>query len=425
MQHELGTLHGEPGDDEQPGGAQQPHAAGRRGGEKRLRGQARATGRRGDDQAGRARRQRPHPQVAEEGVPHDRHDGVAVAGVELLQHEVAGRGDARRDQAAGAGDGQARAPDRAAPVVGAGDTDRQQPEAEHAEDSTASGPASLRTHGASSRRACSGPVEPTDSSGGSTGPEHALRELAPWVRRLAGPLADRSFGVLGLGLLALAIARADDRRRAIWGSGLAVAGAGGLIAAGITASRDLVLEQFDTSYGDAVVSVVWNAFLGDLRVWALAACAAGLVVAAAAGGPRLAAKALLAAPPTRGMRLLRAAGLLVVAGFAVQSPQLVLHIGLVALAAAAFYVAAGDLLRVFAPPHGTAPQRARRGRRRRAARADRGRCRLESVSEQAARPGRPAVDARRRTRVKPIVGLSASPRVATPPPIAVSGRADF
>jgi hypothetical protein len=32
----------------------------------------------------------------------------------------------------------------------------------------------------------------------------------------------------------------------------------------------------------------------------------------------------------------------------------VLHIGLVALGAAAFYVAAGDLLRVFAPPHGAA-----------------------------------------------------------------------
>ena len=188
---------------------------------------------------------------------------------------------------------------------------------------------------------------------GSTGPERALRAVAPSARTLTGPLAI-VFGVLGLGLLALAIARADDRRRAIWGSGLAVAAAGGLIAAGITASRDLVLEQFDTSYGDAVVSVVWNAFLGDLRVWALAACAAGLVVAAAAGCPRLAAKSLLAAPRTRGTRLLRAAGLLVVAVLAVQAPQLVLHIGLVALAAAVFYVAVGDLLRVFAPPHGTA-----------------------------------------------------------------------
>jgi hypothetical protein len=195
--------------------------------------------------------------------------------------------------------------------------------------------------------------DPALLSVGSTGPEHALRAVAPSARRLTGPLAI-VFGVLGLGLLALAIARADDRRRAIWGSGLAVAAAGGLIAAGITASRDLVLEQFDTSYGDAVVSVVWNAFLGDLRVWALAACAAGLVVAAAAGCPRLAAKSLLAAPRTRGTRLLRAAGLLVVAVLAVQAPQLVLHIGLVALAAAVFYVAVGDLLRVFAPPHGTA-----------------------------------------------------------------------
>jgi hypothetical protein len=195
--------------------------------------------------------------------------------------------------------------------------------------------------------------DPTLLSVGSSGPERALRELGPWVRRLAGPLAI-VFGALGIGLLALAIARAGDRRRAVWGSGLAVAAAGGLIAAAVTAARDLVLEQFDTSFGDAVVSVVWNAFLGDLRIWALAACAAGLVVAAAAGGPRLAPRAMLAAPPTRGRRLVRAVGLLAVAGLAVQVPQLVLHIGLVAFAAAAFYVAAGDLLRVFAPPHGSA-----------------------------------------------------------------------
>jgi len=160
--------------------------------------------------------------------------------------------------------------------------------------------------------------------------------------------------VAGLALLALAIARAGDRRRATWGSGLAVAAAGGLIAAAVTAARDLMLEQFDTSYGDAVVSVVWDAYFGDLRVWALAACAAGLVVAAAVGAPRLAPRALLAAPPTRATRLLRAVALLAVAGLAVQAPQLVLHIGLVAFAAAVFYVAAGDLLRVFAPPHGTA-----------------------------------------------------------------------
>ena len=188
---------------------------------------------------------------------------------------------------------------------------------------------------------------------GSTGRERDLRELAPRVRDLVGPLA-LAFGLAGLALLALAIGRAGDRRRAVWGSGLAVAAAGGLVAAGVTAAHDVVLQEFDTGYGDAVVTVVWNAFVGDLRIWALAACAAGLVIAAAAGAPRLTRAAVLATPRTRGARLLRATGLLAVAALAVQIPQLVLHIGLVAFAAAVFYVAAGDLLRVFAPPHGAA-----------------------------------------------------------------------
>jgi hypothetical protein len=59
---------------------------------------------------------------------------------------------------------------------------------------------------------------------------------------------------------------------------------------------------------------------------------------------------MLAAPASRGGRALRAAGLLAVAGLAVQIPELVLHTGLIALAAGLFYVAAGDLLRVLAPP---------------------------------------------------------------------------
>ncbi len=188
---------------------------------------------------------------------------------------------------------------------------------------------------------------------GSSGPERALRELAPRARELTAPLAF-GFGLAGLALLALAIARSDDRRRAVWGSGLAIAAAGGLAAAGTTAAGDLMLEQFDTSFGDAVASVVWDAYVGDLRIWALAACAAGLVVAAAAGAPRLTPAIVLAAPPTRGARLLRAACLLPVAALAVQLPQLLLHIFLVAFGAAVFYIAAGDLLRVLAPPHGSA-----------------------------------------------------------------------
>jgi hypothetical protein len=176
--------------------------------------------------------------------------------------------------------------------------------------------------------------------------ERALRRLAPPADDLARPLTV-GFGLTGALLLALAVAL--GRRRGAWGAGLAVAAAGGLVAAGVTGTQDVVLDHFDTAYGDAVVSSIWDAYLADLRLWALAACAAGLVVAAAAGGPRPSLAAVLA-PASRGGRAMRAAGLLVVAGLAVQFPALVLHTGLVALAAVLFYVAAGDLLRALAPP---------------------------------------------------------------------------
>jgi hypothetical protein len=183
----------------------------------------------------------------------------------------------------------------------------------------------------------------------SGGREGALRRLAPPARDVAGPLT-LALGLAGALLLALAVLRERGRRRAVWGAGLAVAAAGGLIAAGVTAAQDLALDSFDTGFGDAVVSDIWNAYVGDLRLWALAAGAAGLVVAAAAGGPRPSPAALLAAPASRGGRAARAAGLLAVAALAVAIPELVLHAALVALAAGLVYVAAGDLLRALAPP---------------------------------------------------------------------------
>ena len=136
----------------------------------------------------------------------------------------------------------------------------------------------------------------------------------------------------------------------MWAAGLAVAAAGGLTAAGVTAAQDFVLDNFDTGFGDAVVSSIWDAYLADLRIWALSLGAAGLVVAAAAGGPRPSPATLFHAPGSRRGRALRATGLLAVAALAVRFPELVLHTGLVAIAAGLVYVAAGDLLRVVAPP---------------------------------------------------------------------------
>lgn len=179
--------------------------------------------------------------------------------------------------------------------------------------------------------------------------EHALRELAPVADDLDVPLTI-VLGVAGLALLGAGVARAGDRRRGVWAGCLTVAAVGGLLAAGVTAGRDIVLTHFDTSIGDAVVSQIWNGYLGDLRTWGLALCAAGLIVAAAAGGPRPAPRAVLAAPATNRGRVARAAGLLVLAWLAVEVPELVLHVTLVTLAAGLVYVAAGDLLRVLAPP---------------------------------------------------------------------------
>jgi hypothetical protein len=181
------------------------------------------------------------------------------------------------------------------------------------------------------------------------GRERPLRTAAALARDATLPLTI-VFGLIGAALLTLGIRRAPNRRRGVWTAGVTVATAGGLLAAGITGACDIVLKQFDTGFGDAVVSQIWTAYLGDLRVWALAIGATGLVVAAAAGGPRLSPRAVLAAPASGSGRLLRAAALLAVAGFAVALPEMVLHIGLVTLAAALVYVAAGELLRVLAPP---------------------------------------------------------------------------
>jgi len=181
--------------------------------------------------------------------------------------------------------------------------------------------------------------------------ERLLLDLARPARRAAGlaPLAV----VLGLALLVLAVVR--DRRRGPWAVGLAVAAAGGVCAAAVTAAGELLLEGYDTSAGDTVVGTVWDAYLGDLRSWALAVAAAGLVVAAAAGGPRLDPRALVAAPRGSGARLLRAAGLLSAAALAIAVPDVLLHLALVALAGALTYVAAGELIRSGSSGAGSSP----------------------------------------------------------------------
>ena len=89
--------------------------------------------------------------------------------------------------------------------------------------------------------------------------------------------------MLALALLVTGVARARDRRRALATSALAVAAAGGLTAAGVTVGHEVLVGQFTSAYGDAVVTVIWDAFLADLRRWGLVAGAVGLVAAGAIG----------------------------------------------------------------------------------------------------------------------------------------------
>ena len=114
-----------------------------------------------------------------------------------------------------------------------------------------------------------------DLSGG--GVEGTLRRLAPKARRSASvgvPALVLALLLLGAGVLA-----AHDRRRGLHAAALAVGATGGALVAGWTAARTFTLALFDTSHGDAVVGTIWDAFLGDLRLWSMGLAAVGIVVA--------------------------------------------------------------------------------------------------------------------------------------------------
>jgi hypothetical protein len=115
-------------------------------------------------------------------------------------------------------------------------------------------------------------------------------------------------------------------------------------------ARALVLSSFDTSYGDAVVATIWDAFLSDLRIWALATGAVGLVAAAAfdPGNPgawrRIAGRVL--APCGSAARIARAAALLLVAVLLLWLPEVPLDLAVVAASGLLVFTAAAEFVRL-------------------------------------------------------------------------------
>jgi hypothetical protein len=200
---------------------------------------------------------------------------------------------------------------------------------------------------ASARQVPGTDPELLELSGG--GPiETVLRDLAPTARSLSG-LAPLAF-IAGLALLALAVLRAPTRRRGLRRAAIALASVGGLTLAGLAIARALLLATFDTSHGDAVVSTIWNAYLGDLRLWGFACGGVALVLAAAAepGAPGAWRRALARVSHPRGAsgRLVRAAALLVVAVLLLTAPEVPVNLALVTLAGVLVFSAAAEVARL-------------------------------------------------------------------------------
>jgi hypothetical protein len=120
--------------------------------------------------------------------------------------------------------------------------------------------------------------------------------------RLAGLLIPAS----AVGLLVGGVLLAPSRRRAVGRAGLAVAGAGALVAIVLPLGRRFVVARTPERVRDGS-GAVWDAFVAGLSTWALAAVGAGLAVWLAARG-RLEADAIVDAARATLNRATRAPG---------------------------------------------------------------------------------------------------------------------
>jgi hypothetical protein len=186
-----------------------------------------------------------------------------------------------------------------------------------------------------------------DLSGG--GIEGALRRLAPAgaeLARLGIPAI-----VLALVLLAAAVLRTRERRRGVHAAALTVGMTGAALVAAWTIARALTVGRFDTSNGETVVGQIWDAYLGDLRLWTLALAVAGLSAAACVaatlpdGGRGRAHAAVRRRLAAERQRAPLALALLALAALVIAVPDVVVDLGAVVLAAALVYRAVHDLAR--------------------------------------------------------------------------------
>lgn len=174
------------------------------------------------------------------------------------------------------------------------------------------------------------------------------------------------FAVLAALLLAGTIAVAPDRRRAVVHAGIAVAVAGALVVVVWQVARSQVSGRFSVPEEAAAARAVWDAFLGDLRTWALVVLGAGTVVAAAAAsllrpldvrGPLRRGWDLVTRVPRRPPARAARAGALIAAGALIVAERAwVLDLALILAGVFVLYEGVAELLRlVAAPPRAAVP----------------------------------------------------------------------
>lgn len=167
------------------------------------------------------------------------------------------------------------------------------------------------------------------------------REAGPWL--LLG-------GVL---LLAVSVALSTERGIAARRAGIALVTIGLLVAVVTTVARPLVVSRFAAGDARTAAGVVWDAFLADLRVWALGTAAAGgLLVAcvAALSAPREASivsllrRGLTGEQPSNAAVAVISCVLIAAGWVALAAPGSVLNAGAMLIGASLLYAGARRLL---------------------------------------------------------------------------------
>ncbi len=170
----------------------------------------------------------------------------------------------------------------------------------------------------------------------------------------------------GLALVATALAITPDRRRTVVVLGIAVAGAGVLLVAGLAVARLLALDPVDGSAERAAADAIWDAFLGDLRAAGWLIAGSGAVVAAAAASIirpievdeplRRLARVVLDEPAHPVWRVVRGAALIAAGVLVLVARDAVLALLLTLAGAYLIFAGAAILLRLtYRPPEVAEP----------------------------------------------------------------------